>query len=580
MGGPWEAFQDANAAQLSQNDPIAAPSRAPVQSSPRVWGDSEAQQAGLYEKPTSGPWEAFKSQAEPQGNRAPTRITVRPVRDRFADIPQVGVDGAQEGLQQRATQLTQGPAISPSGQMALQHANVLSAASQGTSPHIEGHQPNLLSTQVQEDDAGNLWFKDPQTGQLIQTDNSKHVALRDPIDNTIKVFSRADATNENSVVGASRVLSQGLLTGAPTKRAMIGAVEKLPRGAVQSGDVIKSAQPDYKAFDRIASGVGIGTDEQKLLVDRVQRAMDSANFPKEVARQAHDVVGLLDRGEPVTLEHLQAVKRAATNLLQSPDPNVKNAAKVATKEIVRIIGEKSSEAGAKLSSADATHSAGKALQKVEQAQSVADLRRGRAGYGGNAVNTIRQVLSPFVERSIKGSITGFKPDEIAAMKDIIEGTRATNLARQVGATSPSKGGIQIGNAIGTPILAAATLGPIGAAAAASIPVLGMAGNKIATVLTNRQFDLLREKIAKRSPKYAEAVANAINRYERTQLEFVNQPTTKAFAAYVASTRALSAGMNRDGIKVTSGEFLKAISGPPKAAADSEQNQSPDVPGQQ
>src|SRR5690606_27517037 len=105
---------------------------------------------------------------------------------------------------------------------------------------------------------------------------------------------------------------------------------------------------------------------------------------------------------------------------------------------------------------------------------VADLRAGRAGYGGNAVNTMRQALLPIVQKATDGRMTGFAPNEIDAMRQIVVGTPATNALRGVGQLSPSKGILQTLTAAGS--VAGGALAGFGAAGLA-IPALGAASNK-------------------------------------------------------------------------------------------------------
>jgi hypothetical protein len=184
---------------------------------------------------------------------------------------------------------------------------------------------------------------------------------------------------------------------------------------------------------------------------------------------------------------------------------------------------------------------------------------------------MRQVLSPVVQKAIEGKITAFKPDEIQAMRDIVEGTTVTNALRGVGQLSPSKGVIQTVGAGG----ATMALGPV----ALAIPVLGIVSNKLAAVLTGKQIERLTELVAKRSPAYSKAVAKSVERYSKSQIDFVNDPSPNRFGAYISASRALSAGLTRDGIKITSGDLLRAIQSPVQSAADQEQPSVPRRPGQ-
>ncbi len=562
MAGPWEAFQDSAAQSLAQNDAtIVAPPRAPVAPSNRVWGDAEAQNAGLYENPNpSGPWEAFK--------RPSVDITFRPggttpVQNRFGEMQPPATGGAdlQRGLDQRGLELNRGTEVSPAAQMAMGHENALVAASQRTTPDVSQYGGNLVSTQAFEDDAGNVHYIDPETKKLKPVEAKSQVVIRDPADGTVKVFNRSDATNESGFSGLARVATGGMLAGAPTARAALSSTANV---VPKASETFAAAKPFYRAFKNEAGKIEIPPETGQGMAAQLRRALDGANLIPELAQPIYSAVGILEKGEPMTLDVLQNVKRVVGRGFSSPDKNVRDAAAVASKEITKIIGQVSQEAGQSLKTADAIHSTARAQREIQQKGDIADLRTGRAGYGGNAVNSMRQVLSPIVQKSIEGKVTGFQPGEIAAIREIVEGTGTTNFLRQVGAMAPSKGVMQI--ALG---------GATGGVSAA----VGSAANKLATILTSKQIDRLNELVAKRSPAYAQAVAKAADRFEKAQIEFANNPAPNKFAAYISASRALAGGLSRDGIPVTSGELLKSIQGPVKSAAEGDQQPIPGRPGE-
>ena len=94
-----------------------------------------------------------------------------------------------------------------------------SAAGQRTTPNIAAQMKNLVSADVHENDSGEVLYRDPQSGKLVPTDQSKQVALRDPSDNKIKIFARTPDTDEGVLSSAGRLLGTGLASGAPTSRA-------------------------------------------------------------------------------------------------------------------------------------------------------------------------------------------------------------------------------------------------------------------------------------------------------------------------------------------------------------------------
>lgn len=670
MPGPWEAFQDSAAGDLSRNDQnISAPARAPVQSSPRVWGDDEAKRAGLYESP-AGPWSAFQKQPAPTPQipqRAPLRITV-PLGERFGQMqpPSSGAPDLQRGLDQRGLELTRGPQISPAAQMAIGHENALAAASQSTTPDVSQYGGKLISTQAFEDDGGNIHYLDPETKKLKPVNASTQVAIRDPADNTVKVFDRSDATNEGALAGVARVVTNANMAGAPTARASLSAA---PR--VKAVDIFQSAKPYYQQFDAIGGkthatsapsvadgyvrfyhggavppaergGTVWATPHQEYaqnfrsngkpndvyyidvkkgspeeiaarkwdqldemghtnavgtyrhielpesygnaanpigkISERIASRMTKAGATPEVANEVHSITNRI--GDNPTLSEIQSVRESLAQSASSPIPRVRQAATIAKKELTNIISETSKEAGSVLSKADSIHATASTLDKVERLENVANLRAGPWGLRGNAAEKtkgfLQKILEKFAAQRRAGdfenkSFMGFEPNELAAMKDIVEGGFFEKGARIVGEASPTKGVLRSGMEAGV----IAATGPVGLA----IPALGLAGNKIAQIITSRGIERLKELIAQRSPAYTEAVQASIQRWEKSQLEFANKSTPAQLAAFISASRALSKGLTRDGVPVTSGQLMKAISGPPKAAADGDAQQSPNVPGQ-
>ena len=519
-------------------------------------------------QPNADPWAAFPLAAAARPQPA------GPVEQRFGEMQQPPNAAAmQQGLNQRGLEMNRGPEQPPAAQMATDFANAIPAASQRTSPHVDSYGGQLVSKEAFEDDAGNVLYRDPQTGQVRPTDQATQVAIRDPRDGVVKVFNRSEATNESAFTGAARAATGGMMAGAPTARAALPAANKV---VPKASEIFATAKPYYREFSKEAGQIEVPVETMKGIADRLRRSLEKANLIEELAKPVYSAVSILDKGEPITLDALQNIKRVVGRSFNSPDKNVRDAAAVASGEIGKIIGEVSKTAGESLKKADAIHSTARSVQDLQRKSDVADLRAGRAGYGGNAVNTMRQVLSPIVQRAVEGRMTGFKPNEIQAMREIVEGTPATNAARLVGQLSPTSGlgVIKAAGAGGTAMAAGASGG-----LALAIPAIGAASNKLATVLTGKQIDKLKELVAKRSPAYAEAVAKAVQRYEQAQLELMNNPAPNKLAAYLSASRALSAGLTRDGIQITSGQLLKAIEGPIKSAAEGDEPSVPGRPGE-
>lgn len=572
-------------------------SRQPTEGMPLVSAIRTPTDVSAQRRPDADPWAVFRIKED----RAPTRITVNalPVAERFGEMqaPAQGGTALRERLNQRGLEMTRRPQLSPSAQMAGEMANLVPAASQGTNPHISNYGGKLVSTEAFEDDGGNVLYRDPQTGQIKPTNRDTHVALRDPADGVVKVFERSEATDEGPMTGVSRVLAPGLAAGAPTGRLGSAAVSNADKIVPRASETFSTAKPFYRAFDQEAGNIQVPAGAASQIVNRVHGAMESGKVPRHLAEEAYQSVEEISRGvaprelpywqrveaemnglptttpgKPIALDHLRDVKELVGQSSRSVDPRVRQGAGIAGREINRVISEVSPTAGANLQKADAIHATAKSQQELQRKGEIAGLRTGRAGYGGNAVNNYRQVLSPIVEKAIKGETTGFKPNEIAAIREIVEGTRATNALRLVGQLSPSKGAISTFGGIANLGAGVSTLG--------ASWVAGGAANKLATILTEGQINRLNQLVAKRSPAYQAAVEKAADRFIKAQMEFAEKPSPNKLAAYVGASRALSSGLQRDGITVTSGDLIKSLTGPIKTAADEDQAPVQGPSGQQ
>lgn len=273
MADPWAEFRtpEANAAALVRNDPAPVTTqRAPVPSTSRTWGDAEAEQAGLYEpsSPQADPWAAFRQQPpqqsyQQQGPNGVPRLMVSPVNERFVPIDEpANGDELRRGLEQRAAEMTMGTRQNPITQQATGFENIRAAASQGTNPNVERYDGNLISNEAFESETGEVLYRDPADGKLKQTDTATQVAIRDPRDGNVKIFSRTPETDEGNAVGLSRVLVSGMATGAPTARlnAAVKPLQSVGNPVIESAgrlglDVPRAISSDNTIIQRAGQGI-------------------------------------------------------------------------------------------------------------------------------------------------------------------------------------------------------------------------------------------------------------------------------------------------------------------------------------
>jgi hypothetical protein len=339
------------------------------------------------------------------------------------------------------------------------------------------------------------------------------------------------------------------LTRAVPEVAAVPTAERLGEVAAQG----------YKDF-RAAGGAPLDPPMAKAFAEDIKATLESKGAWDHLATPVHRTVDLLDTGKPVTMDRFKSIREGLNSLKADPDSKVRRAANIASEKMESFLIRNEPEAAESLLTADANYAAMKRGQQLDQAKDVAGLRTGRAGYGGNAVNAMRQVLSPIVEKAIKGKTTGFNTEEIRAMNEIVTGTTATNVLRGVGQLSPSKGAIQTGIAIGS-----------GGATAAA----GAAANKLATILTSKQIDRLNELVRKRSPAYEEALNAAAGKFTSAAKAFNVSPSQANLVRTVGAARALSSGLARDGIEISSGNILRSLQSPTHGRTD--ENEVPREP---
>ncbi len=171
-------------------------------------------------------------------------------RKYYSDMPREQFDakislGPQSVSQETPDNTPVGAPNSPVQNMLTGMENLLPAAEQGTNPNVGAYNGRYLGPAT-IGEGGEVYIKD-ENGRAIPTDSSKHVVIRDPRDNQVKVFARGEDTNEGPAVGISRVLAPGLATGPLARtpgaaRAATEAESVLPAGQASRNEIVQSAQ--------------------------------------------------------------------------------------------------------------------------------------------------------------------------------------------------------------------------------------------------------------------------------------------------------------------------------------------------
>lgn len=255
----------------------------------------------------AGPWEAYAQQAQPQA-QGPWSAFASPVETSQGEVAptRVTMDMSKVPVQQTT---------SPAARLALDFENQGSAAGQRTTPNIAAQMKNFISDDVHQNDAGEILYRDPQSGKLVPTDQNKQVALRDPADGKIKVFARTSDTNEGVLSATGRLVGMGMATGAPAARASAPEIIQAAARATPEGGAIAQAATRLSDVTGAPVNVPLAISSDSTAVQRVGQGIKNIpvvgdQIPQATGRLVEDLGG--------------AVQSVANQFGAGSGPNVAN----------------------------------------------------------------------------------------------------------------------------------------------------------------------------------------------------------------------------------------------------------------
>lgn len=140
-------------------------------------------------------------------------------------------------------------------------------------------------------------------------------------------------------------------------------------------------------------------------------------------------------------------------------------------------------------------------------EDTAEMRAAAANSGQNLGNVIRQRLATFL--SDPDNTRGFNKEELAAIRQVVDGTASINTLRRVSNMLGGGGGLgqtaiaALGGTVGGSVA-----GPYGVPAGAMLPAaIGSGSRSLANRLTSRGLSKADELVRTRSPLYASRVAS-------------------------------------------------------------------------
>ncbi len=296
-------------------------------------------------------------------------------------------------------------------------------------------------------------------------------------------------------------------------RAIPGVLKSRRKVAPPSTEALYSEAK--RNFDAMRdSGVEYSVDAVKDVARALKTKLEAEGFDAEVAGKTHRILDKLanpPEGAIADIKGLHSARKTFGKIAQNfNDKTDQSAASrvirglddfIGADDAASVVAGTASDASSALKAGNANYAAAKRSDLINGIDRAAGLRADAADSGANLGNSIRQRVASALLQPKK--VSGFNPEEVAALEAVTKGTRTQNLTRWAGNVLGGGGGLgqmltaAIGGGGG-----AAVGGPVGGALGAAVPVLAGKGFKsLSNRLTKGALSATDDLIRSRSPLY-------------------------------------------------------------------------------
>ncbi len=251
----------------------------------------------------------------------------------------------------------------------------------------------------------------------------------------------------------------------PLAAAKTSASKLLKQAAPSVDDIKATASSIYKSLDE--SGVKIPAGKFDRLVRDVTSKLNKEGADINLTPETNAVLKRLstEAGEDKTLTQIDTLRKVAQGAASSNNANERRLGSIAVNKIDEFLDTVGGEVAGGKQAGEAFKSARGLWQQAKKTelldQAVLNARDQASGFENGIRTQFRQIL----KRINTGKERGFSTEETAAIRKVVNGTNAGNLARFIGkfgvldgVTSRSLttlGGVGVAGAVGGPGLAAA-----------------------------------------------------------------------------------------------------------------------------
>lgn len=284
-------------------------------------------------------------------------------------------------------------------------------------------------------------------------------------------------------------------------------------GVEYSGNAVKQFATDLQSHLESESRIAELNPKLFALIGRLQKAPDGSvvsvanldNFRKRLG----DIAGSHDPAESAAASI--AIDRLDKFLGAADPATLVGGTSAATGTTLPALagktpGQSAEEAATALRDARGNSAAAFRSDRITGVEDAAELRAAAANSGQNLGNSLRSRIASLL---LSHESRGFNPEEITALRSIVEGTPTTNTLRWLSNVLGGGGGLGqsmiAGGGAGIGAMAGGV--PGAAVGAATLPVIGAGSRKLVNALTSGQVNAADELVRSRSPLYQQRVAN-------------------------------------------------------------------------
>lgn len=292
-------------------------------------------------------------------------------------------------------------------------------------------------------------------------------------------LGREVAGEEGALIGG--VLAPVALAAIPLNAAKGAAANLLKKSAPNTDQLKEAARGIYKSLDE--SGVSVSSKSFDNLADDIAATLRKEGSDIDLTPKAVAVVNRLttEKGAAKTLTEVDTLRKVAKGAAESIDKAESRLGVIAVNKIDEFLDDIGVEITQGKEAGQAFRSARDLWQRARKSEVLETAIKNAENQASGFENGIRTQFRQILKRIDTGKLKGYTKEEKDAIRKVVQGTKAGNVAKFLG---------KFGVLDGVTSRSLTTLGGIGVASAAggtgaavAVPIIGQVSGALAQRLT-------------------------------------------------------------------------------------------------